>query len=232
MSNCPICGNPTSSYMGNERKDKLCRTHANEFKEGLIAFCAKCNTWHKTNESCSCENKVIDISMQDTCLICGEESNGYHFCKSCYNKYNKKEIVLRINKCIDAEILDSQYSNNKIISEDGHVLKSKDEARIDDYLYHHKIQHRYEKEYCPNNPEYEPIKPDWILPDYKDLGDVYIEYWGIENNKKYNEEKDYKMKIYKEDKVTLICLYPKDTTNLSETLEMKLKRCKKGEINN
>lgn len=39
------------------------------------------------------------------------------------------------------------------------------------------------------------------------------------------------MKIYKEEKVTLICLYPEDTTNLSEILEKKLKRCRKGEIN-
>lgn len=33
---CPICGQPTSSYMGHERKDGLCRKHASELKEGKI----------------------------------------------------------------------------------------------------------------------------------------------------------------------------------------------------
>lgn len=33
---CPICGQPTSSYMGHERKDGLCRKHANELKAGKI----------------------------------------------------------------------------------------------------------------------------------------------------------------------------------------------------
>ena len=33
---CPICGQPTSSYMGHERKDGLCRKHAGELKEGKI----------------------------------------------------------------------------------------------------------------------------------------------------------------------------------------------------
>ncbi len=69
------------------------------------------------------------------------------------------------------------------------------------------------------------------MPNYKDLGDVYIEYWGIENDKKYEESKEYKMGIYKEDKITLISLYPEDLQNLSEILERKLKRCVKGKIN-
>lgn len=238
---CPICGKPTASKFGNERIDKLCIKHAVEFKEGKIIQCEKCGMWHNSNENCkNCDEpinaknqvKEIDISKPNTCLICGDDSNGYHFCKNCFHKLSKKETIIKINNCLSAEILDSQYINKDIISEDGHIVKSKDEVRIDDYLYHHKIQHRYEKEYYPNNPKYEePIKPDWILPDYKDLGDVYIEYWGIKNNKNYDKQKEYKMQIYKEDKVTLICLYPEDTTNLSEALEKKLKRCKIGEIN-
>ena len=35
---CPICGEPTSIYMGNARKDRLCRKHAKELKEGKIMF--------------------------------------------------------------------------------------------------------------------------------------------------------------------------------------------------
>lgn len=239
MSTCPICGQPTSKSKYYERKDKLCRKHATEFKEGKIIQCKECGAWHEKNTPCkncggggTIYNKNIDISQPNKCLICGEETNGYHFCKKCFFKYSKKELIIKINKCLNAQLIDNQYFNKEYISEDGHIVKSKDEVRIDDYLYSKDIKHRYEKEYIPNNPKYDkPIHPDWILPNYKELGDVYIEYWGVENNKKYDETKDFKMEIYKEDKITLISLYPEDTINLSATLERKLKRCKKGEIN-
>lgn len=81
--------------MGNERKDKLCRKHAKEFKEGKISQCEKCGTWHKANESCkNCcggkdnyknQNREIDISQPNTCLVCGADSSGFHFCKSCFH---------------------------------------------------------------------------------------------------------------------------------------------------
>ena len=33
---CPICGEPTSVYMGNARKDRLCRKHGMMLKNGEI----------------------------------------------------------------------------------------------------------------------------------------------------------------------------------------------------
>ncbi len=41
-----------------------------------------------------------------TCIICGEPSNGYHFCKKCWKKYNEEIIDLRIYNCSDTKILD------------------------------------------------------------------------------------------------------------------------------
>ena len=38
--------------MGNERKDKLCRKHANELKEGIIIQCEKCGAWHEKTAAC------------------------------------------------------------------------------------------------------------------------------------------------------------------------------------
>ncbi len=35
---CPICGQPTRSYMGNARKDRLCGKHADELKKGEIVI--------------------------------------------------------------------------------------------------------------------------------------------------------------------------------------------------
>ena len=77
---CPICGEPTCVYMGNARKDRLCRKHAKEFKDGLIEQCPDCGKWHKTGESCECEEeKPIDF-----CIICGKDSNGKPLCRNCY----------------------------------------------------------------------------------------------------------------------------------------------------
>ena len=33
---CPLCGEPTSSYMGNYRRDRLCKKHASDLKNGII----------------------------------------------------------------------------------------------------------------------------------------------------------------------------------------------------
>ncbi|MCH5172030.1 MAG: hypothetical protein J1F31_04330 [Erysipelotrichales bacterium] len=226
--NCEICGRPSGFF-------PLCKT-CNELKEdGKIVKCETCGSWHESDKECkNCNNdkdNIIDISTQDTCLICGEDSNGYHFCTKCFHKFNNKEVIIKISNCQNAEVLESQYNNKKITAYDGHIVKSNEEARIDDYFYTHNINHRYEKEYTPNNQELGTIYPDWILPNYKDLGDVYVEYWGVKNNENYNRQKDYKMKIYKEDKVTLICLYPEDMDNLTDKLDYKLKRCEKGKIN-
>ena len=96
MSKCPICGNPTSSYMGNERKDGLCREHAKQFKEGLITKCPDCGKWHLSGEKCDCF-KVAELNVNHeftkanndseiSCIICGKPSNGKMQCRDCYKE--------------------------------------------------------------------------------------------------------------------------------------------------
>ena len=46
---CPICGEPTSVYMGNARKDRLCRKHATMLKNGEIVICFSCGKYHEAN---------------------------------------------------------------------------------------------------------------------------------------------------------------------------------------
>lgn len=237
MSKCPICGNPTSSYMGNERKDGLCREHAKQFKEGLITKCPDCGTWHLSKEKCKCAVAIKPIKElvkpieQDnnaelTCLICGQISNGKHFCYNCWAKYKDKSIVLKITNCKETEVIESGYES-KITCEDGHPVKSQQEAMIDDYLYRHNIKHTYEKPFSiDDNPEHD-LHPDFYLPEE----DVYIEHFGVSGSKKYEESKEYKLKIYKESGITLIATNGKDISNLSANLERKLKFFKKGEIN-
>lgn len=53
---CPICGQPTSQYMGKFRKDGLCPHHATLLRNGEIVQCDVCGNWHNSNENCTCNN--------------------------------------------------------------------------------------------------------------------------------------------------------------------------------
>ena len=230
MNKCPICGEPTSKYMGNERKDKLCRKHALELKNGKIIKCEKCGNYHNINEECKiCNNntinKLIDIKTPNTCILCGNETiNGYHLCKICFNKYQGKEVILRITKCKTSEILEDVYFADNSC-EDGHIVKSSEEQQIDNYFYNHNIQHIYEKALPIKDQK--QLHPDWFLPEKN----IYIEHFGIIGSKNYENIVNYKMPIYKELGITLICTYSEDIKNLSEILENKLTNYEEGKIN-
>ncbi|MHA1192328.1 MAG: hypothetical protein ACTSP9_08535 [Promethearchaeota archaeon] len=81
---------------------------------------------------------------------------------------------------------------------DGHVVRSKGELIIDNYLYLLKIAHKYEKSIYVYGSK---IKYDWYLPKY----DVYIEYWGY-GGKTYEKRKKEKLRLYKKAKLRLISI--------------------------
>ena len=234
---CPICGKPTNCYMGNYRKDGLCRKHATMLKNGKIEQCSDCGKWHNTGEECECkitnkpkkESKTNNYEEQEIkkCLLCGEESGNYLFCKSCFSQHHGKTLLFKItcDKNQKLELLNESYEGI-YVCKDGHIVKSKSERDIDNYLFEHKIAHAYEKA-LPINGEI--FKPDFYL---KDL-DVYIEHWGYdESNKEYTARKDYKIPKYKEKGITLICTYEaEDMQDVETSLQVKLESYKKGEIN-
>ena len=76
---CPICGEPTRVYMGNARKDRLCGTHADMLKNGELVLTDK-GQYVKAGEK---ELPKDEHSSDLTCIICGEPSNGKHFCLKC-----------------------------------------------------------------------------------------------------------------------------------------------------
>lgn len=228
---CPICGEPTSIYMGNARKDKLCRKHGKLANDGEIEQCPDCGLWHKTNQLCDCQktNNYNDNSEKiigENCLGCGEPSYGYFFCRKCYYKYKNKNVILKITNCSKVEILESTYES-KITCEDGHLVKSQQEAMIDNYLFAKGIRHIYEKQFSIDKMSEHDLHPDFYLPDY----DIYIEHFGVTGKQKYEESKEYKLPLYEKAGITLICTTGKDINNLSANLERKLKFYQKGKIN-
>ena len=108
---------------------------------------------------------------------------------------------------------------------DGHVVRSKAELVIDNYLYNQGIAHEYENNIKINS---NIVKYDWFLPEY----DIYIEYWGY-YGKNYMKRKEEKIRLYQKGKLKLISIEDimfKDIyQNLAKLLEnyIKLKDSKK-----
>lgn len=309
---CPVCGDTTSSYMGNYRKDRLCRKHATDLKKGLLLYCDDCKSWYYVDESCECNQTtytelplsgfkecvlcgyktngyafckscfkkhtieqmldilnnvptsdevdddsddfedqidlpesvetvdeysdettfkqnnvvIIDHNSKSRCITCGRQTDGLLFCSSCYHKYKNKELLFRITNCSNVEMLDDDYEG-KYTCKDGHIVKSKSEREIDNYLFEHGISHAYERELPYGSTEKEVLHPDFYLPNYLGQGmHVYIEHWGYnENNINYTKSKKFKMSIYKQLEVTLICTYEStDVGRIDTVLDRKLNK--------
>lgn len=95
-------------------------------------------------------------------------------------------------------------------SADGHMVRSKAEMLIDNWLYMAEIVHAYERKL--------PIEEDVYSDFYIPTGKVYIEYWGYENNPRYLARKKKKIELYKKYGFNLIELQDKDVQNLDDVL--------------
>lgn len=99
---------------------------------------------------------------------------------------------------------------------DGHFVRSKAEMLIDNWLYMAEIVHAYERKL----PIEEEIYCDFYIP----TGKVYIEFWGLENDAKYQARKQEKLAIYQKYNFNLIELTDKDVLNLDDILPRLLLR--------
>ena len=248
---CPICGEPTHVYYGNARKDRLCIKHGKLLKNGEIfidshgrfreAFTKNVLTQavpkitetetpksESIAEPAAEETKIVIINEENKsrCITCGRKTDGLLFCASCYKKYHNKELLFKIKGCSSIELLDEDYEG-RFTCKDGHVVKSKSEREIDNYLFEKGIPHAYEKELPYGKTEKETLHPDFYLPHYlgKDKH-VWIEHWGYDdNNRDYAKTKKFKMPIYEKLGITLICTYERtDTGDIDATLDRKLKK--------
>ena len=218
---CPICGEPTRVYMGNARKDRLCAKHADMLKAGELILDDKGN-YVKT--PVKAEPKTVvkelpkgDTSSELTCIICGEQSNGKHFCYNCYKEYKDRSVDIRITNCKDIQILD-EYGNLTIECDDGRKVRSRAEALISNFLYNNKIRSVYEKTiYYKENGEDKTLHPDFYLPDFE----VYIEYNEIKK-KSYLKSKEYTKKIYEQLGFKVIIMDDKDLNSIAGCLKPKL----------
>lgn len=228
---CPICENPTRVYMGNARKDRLCAKHADMLKDKKIilnsdGFYVSTETFEILN----LEKKLNEQALK--CIICGEKTTNNHlFCYSCYCKYRNRELNIKVTECNKFEIMDEAYEG-KYKCKDGHIVKSKSEREIDNYLFDHNIPHAYEKAISIDSKEEHDIHPDFFIPNYLDKKeDIYIEHWGRTNDSEYFDSKKYKIKIYEEKKLTVISTNEKDMMDVESSLNRKLQHFEFGKVN-
>lgn len=97
---------------------------------------------------------------------------------------------------------------------DGHLVRSRAEMLIDNWLYMAGIVHAYERQL----PIEEELYCDFYIPE----GKVYIEYWGLENDPQYAARRQVKQELYHKYKFHLIELADEHIRNLDDHLPKML----------
>ena len=162
-------------------------------KSGFYPLCKNCNNLKEEGKITKCED-------------CGIWKKGAKpLCYECWLKSNKaKQKISDDYKISDIEIEEKNFRKKypaKYRTDDGHFVRSKSEHIIDNWLYHNDIVHAYERQV--------PIKEALICDFFIPMGKVWIEYWGLEDEK-YLKRKDLKKELYEKNKKNLIELTDKD----------------------
>ena len=228
---CPICGEPTHVYFGNARKDRLCPKHGKMAKSGEI-FLDPHGRWREAAtknvltqapapiEESKEEAAVEPAAASDlTCIICGEPSNGKHFCLSCYHEYKNRSVDIRFKNLKFETILDD-YGNLKYKCEDGRYVRSLQEQSIANSLWALDIKYVYEEKvyYYTEEESAKTIAPDFFLPKYN----LYIEHIGF-TSKKHDSITRYKQKIYDEQSKKVIFTSPENLQDFKDFIKRTLK---------
>lgn len=98
-------------------------------------------------------------------------------------------------------------------TKDGHYVRSRAEVIIADWLYSEFVTYAYEKSV--------PIKEEMYCDFYIPQGKVYIEFWGLEDEK-YLNRKQYKQQLYKQNGLNLIEIGNNEINNIDDFLPKEL----------
>ena len=174
------------------------------------------------------------------CQICEAKSGFYPLCKDCFKLKDEGKITkcegcgiwkkdtkpicyecwLKNNDSHKSSDMGTEENNFRskfpatFRTEDGHMVRSKAEQIIDNWLYHKGIVHAYERRV----PIEEEVYCDFFIP----IGQkVWIEFWGLEEIK-YLKRKELKKKFYTQNNKILIEISEKDIEILDDILTKKL----------
>jgi hypothetical protein len=102
-------------------------------------------------------------------------------------------------------------------SKDGHLVRSKAEIIIDNWLYDSKITHAYERRLPIEEEQY----CDFFINNGNGRG-VYIQYWGNDTDEQNKVRKERKLGIFNKYGFQLIELTDKEISSLDDLLPRKL----------
>ena len=106
--------------------------------------------------------------------------------------------------------------------DNGVYVRSLSELLIANWFYANRIVFEYEREVRFSSCG-RVAHCDFYLPDY----DVYVEFWGMESDSRYQEYKKWKEKEYAKSKLKLISLNYEDLKTLRDSLNREMKNMKR-----
>ncbi len=161
--------------------------------------------------------KIAEKSAVHVCARCARPADADEYarsqkafqrtyCDRCFDdvflKRRNWETQVELNKTIEA-------ANGTVVQSDGERIIA-DELTAMGLVFRYDNRFRIIKGYA--------IRPDFYLPEL----DVYIEYWGMEDNLDYRIGMLEKQKLYQQAGKRLISLYAREKSRLGEALREKL----------
>ena len=182
-------------------------------------LCKKClSDWQKQMplRCARCGGKDINKSNHPLCKQCYQKWMDYHKQNNAVAK--PAAAVANAEEKPAAAVASAVASSGDFRSkfpaihrtDDGHLVRSKAEMLIDNYLYRAFIAHAYERKL----PVEEDVYCDFYLPEKK----VYIEYWGWEDDPAYLKRKEEKLAVYKRHGFRLIQLRDNEVQKLDDCM--------------
>ena len=113
---------------------------------------------------------------------------------------------VQIASTVELEFREKFPANHR--ATDGHIVRSKAELLVDNWLYMSGIVHAYERKL----PVEEEVYSDFYLP----TGKVYIEYWGFDADPRYLARRRKKLEVYEKYRFHCIQLTDKEVLNLAD----------------
>lgn len=128
------------------------------------------------------------------------------YCDTCFDEVflqrRNWETQVELNKTIQA-------ANGTVVQSDGERMIAEELAAMG-VVFRYDNRFRIIKGYA--------IRPDFYLPEY----DLYLEYWGMEDNVDYRIGMMEKTKLYQQAGKKLVSLYARDKPRLREVLRERL----------
>lgn len=131
------------------------------------------------------------------------------------NSKNTNDSI-EINRDINIRL---SWTAHFIRCDDGHYVRSRGEAIIDNWLFHNRIAHGYERRLPIEGNVYCDFFIRNVTGEY-----VYIEYWGLAGSDDYDERRTIKEKYYKENNFKLLSIENKDIDDIDTVLPQKLRQ--------